>query len=451
MKMKKLSTIILSVAMLSTLLSGCGSKTAENTPSPTDTPSKTEVAAPSEQKASSEPVTISFYGGWTGPDLDRMTSLVNKFNESHPDIKVEFTSLQWSQIFAKFLADYQSGSSPEILAMHTFEMGQFVDMGVLDADAIEGIGLNKDDYLSTPWEGTILNGRQYAVPLDINMHALFYNTELFEKAGITSPPTNKEEFIAAAQKLTLDSTGKNPTDPGFNKDDIVQYGLGFNMNHHVFYQAYGLMNQQGYNPFTEDMTSISFDQDKAGAAFQFLEDLIFKYQVVPVGEKSPIDDFKAGTVAMIIDGNWQLAGLETADVKWATAVYPQIFEEKAVWGASDILTIPLSKNPDAAKTAAAGAFVKWMAENAEEWAESGQLPANKAAFETSKTMPGRQAFIDEIEYTKFLSPHPLATQIFSSSAPSPILTAAQSAVLNNNDVKDIIPQFEKDINAVLGQ
>jgi multiple sugar transport system substrate-binding protein len=401
-----------------------------------------------KNQANGKVTTINYYGGWTGADLDRMTKLVDEFNASQTAIKVNFTSQQWTQMFTKFLADYQAGSSPDVVAMHSFELGQFVKMGVLDSDAIKNMKLNESDYIKTAWDGSVNGGTLYGVPLDINMHALYYNKDLFDKAGITKAPSTKDEFIAAAQKLTIDVNGKTSTEKGFDDKNIKQYGFGFLMNHHSFYQIYGLMNQMGYNPFTNDMTSLSLDASKVTPAIQYLEDLIFKYKVVPVGEKSAIDDFKAGTVAMIIDGNWQLSGFSSVTFNWDTAEYPQIFDQKAVWGASELVALPKTNNKTQQK--AAQTFVKWLSANSAKWAESGQIPANLEAQKAATKLKGIDAYNAELDYVKFLPANPKAVKLFSSAAPSPILTAAQNATLNNKNPDEIVKQLESDMNTVLG-
>lgn len=440
--MKKTFAVLATVAMVFSVLSGCSGSNQQSS-----TSSSGAAASVSAGSAASSAVTINYYGGWTGADLDKMNALVKKFNASQSAVQVNFTSLQWSQMFTKFLADYQAGSTPDVVAMHTFEVGQFVDMGVLDSDAIKSLNLSSDNYIKTAWDGTILNNVQYGVPLDVNMHALYYNKDLFKEAGIAAAPTNKAELIADAQKLTLDVNGKNATESGFDASNIKQYGYGFLQNHHAFYQAFALMNQQGYDPFTDSMTTISLDSTKTSAAFQFLEDLVYKYKVTPAGEKSPIDDFKSGTVAMVIDGNWQLSGLSSAKFDWDTAAYPQIFDQKAVWGASEMLTIP--KNKDASKVKAAQTFVKWLSDNSAEWALSGQIPANVNAQKLATKIKGIDAYNSELDYVKFLPANKKSVKIFSSAAPSPILTAAQSAMLNHKDPAEITKQLESDINKVL--
>ena len=46
------------------------------------------------------------------------------------------------------------------------------------------------------------------VPIDINMHALYYNQDMYDAAGITNPPATGDELIETAMKLTIDSNGK---------------------------------------------------------------------------------------------------------------------------------------------------------------------------------------------------------------------------------------------------
>lgn len=437
MKNRKVIALVATFALLVSVFSGCASTPAASTP-----------AGSKGAASSAGTVTINYYGGWTGADLEKMTALVTEFNSSQTAVKVNFTSQQWSQMFTKFLADYQAGATPDVVAMHTFEIGQFVKMGVLDSDAIKALGLKQEDYIKTAWDGCLVGGTSYGVPLDVNMHALYYNKDLLKKAGIAKAPSTKDEMIAAAQKLTVDANGKNAATAGFDAANIKQYGFGFAMNHHTFYQTYALMNQMGYNPFTADMTKITLDPAKTSPAIQYLEDLVYKYKVVPVGEKSPIDDFKAGKVAMIIDGNWQLSGLKSATFDWDTAEYPQIFSQKAVWGASELVAMP--KNKDAAKQKAAATFVKWLSDNSAKWALSGQIPANLAAQKASTKLKGIDAFNAELDYVKFLPANPNAVKIFSSAAPSPILTAAQSALLNNKNPDEITKQLESDINKILG-
>lgn len=431
--------LLITVMSFSLLLAGCASDP------------KTNGSDGGSSSSADGVINIDYWGGWTGPDLGIMEGLVSKFNQEQSKIHVEFTSLQWTPLFTKFLTEMKGGSPPDVLAMHPFELGQFVEMGVLDSAAIKSVGMQQAKYSDFAWGGTYYNNEQYGVPLDVHMHGLYYNKELLEKAEVSAAPATGEELIAVAQKLTVDKNGKHPNEDGFDENNIVQYGLGFSMNHHVFYQIYALLNQQGGNPFTENMESVEIDEAKMVNAISFLQDLVFKYHVVPKGEKSPVDDFMGSTVAMFIDGPWQMPKLEDSDIKWASAPYPQVFDQPAAWGAAEILTFPLKKSGDSAKLEAAAEFVKWLDDNSGEWAKSGQLPSSNSGMEFAKTLEGREAFIDSLDHSYLLPSHPKAAQIFSSTAPSPILTAAQDAILNNKDPLQIAKQLKKEMDSLLSE
>jgi ABC-type sugar transport system, periplasmic component len=399
--------------------------------------------------ASAAPVSIDFWGGWTGPDLDSMKAIVDKYNASQSGVVVNFQSMQWTPLFSKFLMEMKGGTPPDVLAMHPFELGQFVEMGVLDANLVKKLGLTKGDFVDIGWNGSFYNGVQYGVPLDVHMHGLYVNKDLLAKAGIKAAPATGAELIAAAQKLTVDKNGKHPNEAGFDADNVVQYGLGFLMNHHAFYQFYGLMCQQDSNFLSEDMSSVKIDEAKAVRAITYLQDFVFKYKVTPKGEKSPVDDFIAGKVAMFIDGPWQIGKLVTSSVKWESARYPKVFDKDAAWGAAEIFTFPNKQKSDSAKQKAVADFVRWMMANSALWGQSGQLPASKAGMDASKNLPGRAAFLASLDAERLLPPHPQAVKLFSSVAPSPIMTMAQDMMLNDKAPADIVKQLTKDLDEVL--
>lgn len=440
MRTKRWLASFLIVMLLALPLAGCAADPKQKA---------TNSPASANNGGSSKVVNIDFWGGWTGPDLNTMEGLVNKFNQEQSGIHVEFTSLQWTPLFTKFLTEMKGGNPPDVLVMHPFELGQFVEMGVLDSTPIADVGIETVNYSSFAWGGTFYKGEQYAVPLDVHMHGLYYNKELYNESGIANPPMTGDELIATAQKLTIDNNGKRADEEGFDENNIIQYGLGFSMNHHVFYQIYALLNQQGHNPFTEDMKAVDLDEDKMTNAIAFLQDLVFKYKVVPKGEKSPVDDFMGGKVAMFIDGPWQMPKLEDSNIQWASAPYPKVFDKSAAWGAAEILTFPLKKDNDPEKAKAAIEFVKWLDNNSGEWARSGQLPSSNAGMQTALSLEGREAFINSLDNSVLLPSHPKAAQIFSSTAPSPILTAAQDAILNNKDPHDIAKQLKKEMDSLL--
>ncbi len=433
-------------------LTGCATQATPAAEAPADAAAEApaDAAAEAPAETAAEPVSFAFWGGWTGPDADKMKAIVDQYMAENPNVTIAFETQQWTPLFTKFLAEASSGNAPDILAMHPFELGQFAEMGLLDTDAASAIGLNEADFSSVAWGGTFYNDTQYAVPLDQHMHAVYFNQDLFDAAGITETPTTGEEFVQVAKQLTVDAAGKNATEEGFDPTNIVQYGLGFNQNHHVAYQMAALMVQQGETPYTADMTEVPFSLEAATNALTWIQDLVYTHHVTPVAEKSPTDDFVAGNIAMLIDGPWQIPTMEASGLNFGTFPYPQVFDQPARWGSAHILTFPINDSSEEQKAAAA-AFVSWLEENTDIWATSGQLPASTSGREYAATLPNRQAFIDSMDTVFVMPPYPRAAEVFSSAQTAPFLIMEQALLLDQGDPAEVAQAYIDNMNALLGQ
>ena len=93
-----------------------------------------------------------------------------------------------------------------------------MDCQDLKADEYYGLDFNKD-----------ADGRYWGVPQGIQVGVLFYNKELFDKAGVAYPTDEWtwEDLKASAAKLTVDASGKTAEDSGFDAASVNQFGLTF--------------------------------------------------------------------------------------------------------------------------------------------------------------------------------------------------------------------------------
>src|SRR4029079_10084876 len=60
-----------------------------------------------------------------------------------------------------------------------------------------------------------IDGKQYGIPFDLGMVGIWYNKDLFSKAGTPAPPTTWDEFLSdvdklKAAKITPISVGGSP-------------------------------------------------------------------------------------------------------------------------------------------------------------------------------------------------------------------------------------------------
>jgi multiple sugar transport system substrate-binding protein len=409
------------------------------------------VVAPAGAAA---PMDLVFWGGWTGPDGDVMRQMVDQYNKEHPDVRVTLTTLQWTPLFDKFLTGVRAGQPPDLMAMHSQDIAQFASLGILEpmGGMVKDAGFKASDFMDVAWKGTLYQNAQYAIPLDMHMHAVYVNLDMWKAAGLPQGklPTTGADFVAAAKKLTLDAAGRHPDDPGFDPRTIKQYGVGMMNNHHGFYMWYALLAQQGDPLLTPDFSRTAFSDAKAAAAWQWLQDLVFKDHVVPVGETNPYQDFVTRHVAMLIDGPWEIPGLnKVSGLHWDTTTFPRVFAAPAAWGSGHLLTIP--KQPNKAREQAALALASWIVRHSQEWGMSGNLPAllsarTSAAF---RSLPGRRGFVEEQPYEVMLPDVKASAQLYSAAAPSPIVVAAQAVLVRDQPVASVTQELRARINAIL--
>lgn len=398
--------------------------------------------------------TLEVWGGWTGPDADVVKVLVKDWNEKNPNAQVNLTLQQWSPLFDAFLVAAGGKKSPDILAMHPVEMAQFVDKGLLLPldDVLAGSQINPNNYAANVWEAHKYKGKLYGIPLDFHMYGLFYNVDLLKKAGIEIPkePMNAEQFLKVARALTLDKNGKHPGEPGFDPANVVQYAVNQNTNHHAFYQWWGLYNQLGGTLISADGTKCVLDIDNATKAWQWLQDLVYTQHVAPQGQTDYPRDFLSGRTAMLVSGPWErpafVAMTKEKKFNWAVAPYPVIFRTRAVWGAGTNFTIPTYSDP--AKRAAAIKFMESLAASPK-WAETAQVPVFKGMMESAefKAIPGWEVFASQLPYEKMLPSTPKFNEIFSASAPTPMMVMGQNIILKKADPR---AESQKACNAITG-
>lgn len=387
-----------------------------------------------------DPVTLEFWGGWTGPDGEIMADLVDQWNTENPDIQVTLTVQQWSPLFDSFVVSSSAGEAPDILAMHPQEMPQFAALGLLAPldEAIAGLeAIKQDNYPASAWDPNIYDGTLYAIPLDLHMHGMYYNVDLLAAAGFDAPPATGEELLEMGRMLTMDANGLHPGDEGFDAENVVQYAINMHTNHHAFFQWWALYNQLGGTLISEDGMSCSMDLEKAAQAWQFLQDLVYVEGIAPQGQTDYPADFLSGRTALLIDGPWRIPSLvaahEESGFNWASAKYPQVFDGYAMWGSSHDLTLPAMADPE--KQDEALKFLDWLAANSTQWAVSGQLPAFKEVSESAELgeMEGRAAFIEMMPYEVMLPNTPKYSEIFASNAPTPMMIMAQNIMLQQAD------------------
>ncbi|MDA3628519.1 extracellular solute-binding protein [Saccharopolyspora oryzae] len=137
-----------------------------------------------------------------GSASDALIDELNKeFEQSHPGMKVDYQIQQWNGIQDRLTTALASEDPPDVIELGNSQNPQFSAEGTLldltaDADA-----LNKSQWVPALGESGAWEGKQYGVPFYAANRVVVYNKQLFDQAGITQPPTTRDELLGAIAKL----------------------------------------------------------------------------------------------------------------------------------------------------------------------------------------------------------------------------------------------------------
>lgn len=159
-----------------------------------------------DDQAGDGPVTLKMvaadYGD--GPTADNSgekfwKGVIDQFEAANPGIKVDVQVINWNDIDTQVATMVQNGQVPDIL--QTGDYSGFVEDGLLyPVDEVLSPE-TRADLLEKFAEFGKVDGTAYGIPFVSSARALFYNKDLFAKAGIAEPPETWDELKAAAEKL----------------------------------------------------------------------------------------------------------------------------------------------------------------------------------------------------------------------------------------------------------
>lgn len=138
-------------------------------------------------------------GSWRTEDVAKYEKVIALFNESHPEIEVEFSPTKNTEYNTVLNTALQAGEGPDIFHLRPYAAGlKLAEAGFVEPISdIKGLDQFSDEYLAAS-KGA--DGEQYGVPLNISSTQFFYNKKIFADQGL-EVPTTWDEFIEVNEKL----------------------------------------------------------------------------------------------------------------------------------------------------------------------------------------------------------------------------------------------------------
>jgi N,N'-diacetylchitobiose transport system substrate-binding protein len=162
------------------------------------------------QKTTADGITVwlqvDAQSGWP-----KVVAAANKaFEKAHPGVKVNVQYQQWNTHLQKFDATLAGGSVPDVIEMGNTEMTKYMAAGAFaDLTSAKSKFPNSSTWLKGLTDSATYDGKLMGVPYYAGSRVVIYNTDLFKKAGVTTPPKSLGQFMADGNKImTANSADK---------------------------------------------------------------------------------------------------------------------------------------------------------------------------------------------------------------------------------------------------
>lgn len=324
--------------------------------------------------------TVVKFQTWNPGDEEYTHAMLEKFEEEHPDIQIDYTFMPYTDHVEKLKVDLSAGDAADVYGVQTGAMyKEFRDFEedltpYLVKEYGDDWASNYNEYAMSLLKGD--DGEYYAVPLGLSYAGYVWaNMKYFDKYGLELP-TNYDELKEVCK--TFRDNGEYPLVIGA-KDSWINIDTWMNIaadiNTEKLYSAI-----EGETPFTDEDLVQSFQIWQ-----NCFTDGVFQDGALGVGMYTDSTDMyqKEGSVPMILNGSWSLGAYMDSDEQ-SQEVYNgeganhKIFlmdwnNDGKIAPVEEAVDVSLAINNQFKVKDAAWTFVDWMIHEGADTLVNGQL------------------------------------------------------------------------------
>ena len=298
-------------------------------------------ALPVASVMAQDPVTITYWHGWTEQWENYVQDIVDAFHAHQDAIRVEPLVVPYADFLVRLTAAIASGDPPDIVTFFgSNEIPGLASLGGItpyaDLGTPEEIAAIKEFLTPAALAGGVVDGAVYGTPSGFGVYDLAWNKNQFEESGLDPEvgPGTIEELDAMAEQLTVE-------DDDGNLDRVGLLHLGA---HASFHRAwFGNFGGQIYDAENDAITANHPGNVRAlewmmTYSERYGVDRLQRFQSGLSGERGGTQDpFIAGRLAMQLIGPWKLGDFHrfAADgFRWGLTHLPPVAgeEDSTGWG-----------------------------------------------------------------------------------------------------------------------
>lgn len=367
-----------------------------------------------------EQITLKYWGLWESQNT--LNQIINDYKKVKPNVSIVYEKKSPQQYRESLQTQIENGKGPDIFRFHnTWTSMLENDLSQVPSDIMSTTDF-KNNYYPTVISDLRNSQKKFiGIPLEIDGLGLYWNQDIFQAAGITSPPKTWQELAQDAWKLTVKDGAGNISTSG------IALGTASNVDH--FSDILGMMIMQNGG----DAKSPT---DKATA------DALEYYVNFAKGDSRVWDEtqpastvaFVGGTLAMYFAPSWRAFEIKNANplLKFNVAPLPQLEGGRVAWASywAEGVSAKSTHQQEAWD------FVKFMAQDEnliKLYSEAAKTPGRffgepypKVSMAQKITMePVIGAFIQDAPYMRSF---PMASRTFDNGINDQIIKAYEDAV-----------------------
>ena len=366
----------------------------------------------------------------------------------HPDLTVHVEAIALREHEKRIALGLTSGEAAEVIELAKSTATRYLENELFDKapDNIAAFVSDPANFGEFFRDSASFNGAVYGVPLFRGQSALYYNTKMFEEAGLTEPPKTMEDYTTYAEKLTQRDGNGNPTVSGWSMR-LSGGGAGIAEKFWINMFQYGenLVEQSA-----DGKWRASFANDAGLAALKQYIDNVHGVKTVTVEMPADAEAFEREQTAMFIRESWVIGDIaaKAPDLQYATTTLPT---------GSIVAPVTLWVTGEGAEAEAAWAFAEaantpdnllWMLDNV------GWLP-NRLGLDYSGILANKPAFSAFVNYPDtykfFTLPNIGPVEEILTRTADRLTQAFGNPSLAGNDagIMDVLTAMQDEINSLL--
>lgn len=363
----KLICMVLVTMMMGTAFMACGSGSSNVNEAPATAESTGTAAEPAAQTQDLKGTKVTFWNGFTASDGDILREIFDRFNKTNDmGITVEMDIMPWANLFERLAPALATNTAPVMLLLGSDKMTEYIEnKGIVAMDDFwTKTGVDQSIYAQSVIDCFKYKENTYGIPMQYNTQYLYWNKDLFTKAGLDpeKPPKTFTELKEYAAKMTDNSK--------------EQYGFGIATGA-ASSNITNFMWSNGGDWLTQDMKKAACNSKEVIDVLTMLQDFA-KNKQTPVGKAGADMDnlYLAGQLGMYINGPWLINGARTNKINFGIGAVPGSDSGKLQTPGGGCAFMVTSSASDKEKLAAYECMKYWLTKDVlKEWSIKNGFPA----------------------------------------------------------------------------